>query len=417
MFNNSGLSLNQAPPIEVVLRFFLSGSIFGIVLSVMLLFWHNDLSNISSPTTLAIVHTLTLGVMASFMLGALFQMMPVLCGVHLKEPQDLSIRVNFTLLVGVIFLVTAFINSSFILYMLASLFLGFAIFTSAYKMVKQLIQINHSPSSKGMLIAIIALTITAFFGIVLVLIRAGFNIPFDYLTIKSIHFNFGLYGWISMLIISVSFQVIEMFYVTPKYNSIYSKYITLSIFGLLILYAIFTFLKFDIDRFIPYIVALLIGVHAFLTLIKLKQKKRPINDASIWFWVIGLLCLVLFAISYIIDLPLLIIAELFVFFALSIIYAMSYKIVPFLVWFHLNAKGYFDAPMMHEVITPKYAKINLWIYLLSVILLLIASYYKIIFYIGSFLLLLSFSMLSLAIYSAWEKYNFTLKFGKKFNFK
>jgi len=31
MFNQNGLSLDQAPPISVVFRFFLSGALFGIL--------------------------------------------------------------------------------------------------------------------------------------------------------------------------------------------------------------------------------------------------------------------------------------------------------------------------------------------------------------------------------------------------
>ena len=416
MFNNSGLSLDQAPPIEVVLRLFFIGSLFGIVSSIMLFFWHNSLNDITSPQTLAIVHTLTLGVMASFMLGALFQMMPVLCGVHIKAPVDFGIRVYITLAIGVIFLVTAFIKGATSLYIFASIFLGFALLGSAYVMIKRLISINHSNSSRGMLLALIGLSITAILGIILVYLRAGFNIPLDYLIIKSIHYNFGLFGWIVMLVISVAFQVIEMFYVTPKYNTKYAKYITILILSLLILYAIALSFKLDFLTFLPYLVVILAGINATITLIKLKQKKRPINDASIYFWTLGMASLVLFALFYIFNLPILAQATLFSYFALSIVFAMSYKIVPFLVWFHLNAKGYFDAPMMHEVISPKYAKINFWLFLATIILFLIAIKFSIIFYFGSFLLLLSFSMLLLSIYRAWDKYSYTLKFGKRFNF-
>ncbi len=416
MFNNSGLSLDQAPPIEVVLRLFMVGSLFGIVLSVMLFFWHNSLNDFSSSYTLAVVHTFTLGVMASFMLGALFQMMPVLCGVHIKAPVDLSIRVYITLAIGVIFLVTAFINQAASLYIFASIFLGYSLLVSAYTMIKRLIKINHSNSSRGMLLALIALSITTILGIILLLIRAGYDTSLDYLAIKSIHYSFGLFGWIALLVISVAFQVVEMFYVTPKYNESYAKYLTITIFSLLIAYFLARYLNLALATPIPYILATIIGFNALLTLIKFKQKKRPVNDASIYFWIVGMGSLALFAVTYLFNLPILLSAELFAFFAMSIIFAMSYKIVPFLVWFHLNAKGYFDAPMMHEVISPKYAKINFWIYISSLILLLIAIKYFAIFYIGSFLLLLSFSMLSYSIYSALEKYNYTLKYGKRLSF-
>jgi hypothetical protein len=415
MFGNSGLSLDQAPPIEVVLRLFLTGAIFGVVLSVMLMFWHQNLANIVAPTTLAIVHTFTLGIMASFMLGALFQMMPVLCGVHIKAPVDLAIRVNFTLLFGLIFLILAFINGQSVLYIFASILLGFALLASSYIMINRLTKIEHSNSSRGMLLAVVSLGVTAVVAILLLIMRMGYDLPFDYLALKSMHYSFGLYGWISLLIIAVSLQVIEMFYVTPKYSQKYGKYVTYAIFGLLLLYVLALFLMPNIAKFLPLIVALIVAFHSIITLIKLKRKKRPVNDASIYFWVAGMLFLALFALSYILNLSTILSAELFAFFALSIVFAMSYKITPFLVWFHLNAKGYFDAPMMHEVISPKYAKINFWLYLASVFALIASLKFTLLFYIASFLLLLSFLMLSLSIYNAWQKYDYTIEFGKKIN--
>jgi hypothetical protein len=416
MFNNSGLSLDQAPPIEVVLRFFLVGSIFGVVASFMLFFWHNDLNNIYASTTLALIHTLTLGVMASFMLGALFQMMPVLCGVHIKAPVDFSIRVTYTLLVGVIFLITAFINGNSALYIFAAIFLAIAILSSAFVMIRRLSKINHSNSSRGMLIAIISFVIAVVLGIFMLTARAGFNIDIKYIEFRNIHFHFALFGWIAILIIAVAFQVIEMFYVTPKYNQKYAKYITILIFLLLLIYAILELLGFKISTLFSFFAVALISFNAVVTIIKIKQKKRPVNDASIWFWVNGMASLALFALFYFFNFSALFLAILFSSFALSIIFAMSYKIIPFLVWFHLNAKGYFDAPMMHEVVSAKYAKVNFWFFLSAEVILLTALKFKILFYFGSFLLLIAFCMLSLAIYRAWEKYNFTIKYGKKFNF-
>ena len=108
MFNNNGLSMEQAPPIKVILRFFLTGSIFGIVAGFMLFFYSDNLNNFSASSTLATVHILALGVMASFMFGALFQMLPVICGVSIKEPENLSLRVNYALVFGTIVLVVSF---------------------------------------------------------------------------------------------------------------------------------------------------------------------------------------------------------------------------------------------------------------------------------------------------------------------
>lgn len=86
MFNQNGLSLEQAPPFSVVLRFFLSGAIFGVLAGIFILIFGIDIYDASNPKALILTHTLTLGVMLSFMFGALFQMLPVIGGVKLDEP-------------------------------------------------------------------------------------------------------------------------------------------------------------------------------------------------------------------------------------------------------------------------------------------------------------------------------------------
>ena len=415
MFQNSGLSLDQAPPIKVVLRFFLSGSIFGVVAGIFLFFFNND---INSNYALILTHLLTLGVMASFMFGALFQMLPVLGGVHIKAPTLESLRVNYTLIFGLIFLLNAFYFGYTALYIFASLFLGFAIFKTAYLMLKELKDIEHNSSSRGMAISLVSLSILAIIGIVLLYIRAGYNINLDYIWLKSMHFSFGLFGWIALLIISVSFQVIEMFYVTPPYNKVYAKYLPCVILGVLILNFILSFVSSKAFYIFETVTILIVAIHALYTLIRLKQKKRPVMDATIYFWILGLSSFILFALifiaKYFVNIPTLLLAALFSYFALSIVFAMAYKIVPFLVWFHLNAQGYFDAPMMHEVTKPSYAKKNFYIFFASFILSILASFYPILWHFVSILFTISFFMLLLNIYSAMHKYQYVLKHSKKF---
>ena len=420
MFENSGLSMDQAPPIVVVLRFFLTGSIFGIVASFMLFFYGESVTNFSSAQALALTHTLTLGVMASFMFGALYQMLPVLCGVAIKEPETLALRVNYALILGTIFLSISFFTANIILYILASLSLAYALFTTAYIMIKKLKTISHSSSSRGMLLSLISLVFVAILGLLLLSLRGGFNINIDYLAIKSAHFSFGLFGWIALLIISVSFQVIEMFYVTPPYNKKYANYLPQIIITLLFINLLSAIFAPSILNIVESIIILLVALHAGLTLIKLKQKKRAVTDATILFWAFGMSSYILFAFLYTVNIfitiPATIIVTLFAYFALSIVFAMSYKIVPFLVWFHLNAKGYFEVPMMHEIAHPKYARVNLYLFIASFVSLLLANFISIFWQISSLILFLVFFMLFYILYRAINRYFFILKNGKKFEF-
>ena len=417
MFNNSNLSFDAAPPIKVVLRFFLSGAIFGFIASVFALFNYDSFSNIAEASTLTFVHLFTLGVMASFMFGALFQMLPVIAGVSINSPTLISMRVNYALIFGTILLVSSFYSNSAIVYTISGLLLGYAIFATSYIMIKELIKVNKTSSVKGMLLAVVSLFLVALLGLLLISARGGIDLPFNYLDLKNIHFSFGLFGWISMLIISVAFQVIEMFYVTPPYPKAILKYLTTAIFALLVITLIFPALTSFIDT----IISILLAIFAIYTLIRLSQKKRAVSDATIWFWRLAMASLILFSLAVIlnnfIDINFSLIATFYIFFAIGVVNAMVFKIVPFLVWFQLNRAGYFDGPMMHEVIHPKVAKYNFYLLIAAYLLLIIGtSLISSVTFLAILLFGASFLLLSILIYKAWHKYLFTLQFGTKINF-
>ena len=84
MLNQSGLSLDQAPPIDIVFRFFFVGSLFGVLAGILLFFYQTDIFDASTSAAKTFTHLFTLGIMLSFMLAALFQMLPVIAGVTLK---------------------------------------------------------------------------------------------------------------------------------------------------------------------------------------------------------------------------------------------------------------------------------------------------------------------------------------------
>ena len=54
-------------------------------------------------------------------------------------------------------------------------------------------------------------------------------------------------------------------------------------------------------------------------------------------------------------------------FIFTIMIGMLYKIVPFLVWFHLNAKGYMSIPTMNDMINKKLSKIQFILFIISLI--------------------------------------------------
>ncbi len=423
MFSQQGLSLEQAPPIFVVLRFFFAGSLFGVMAGIALLFYREEIFDPSSVAAVTFTHILTLGVMLSFMFGALFQMLPVIAGVVLSTPVQKANFVQYPMIVGTLMLLWAFnFDAQSWIYAVAALLLGLSILYASGIMLQALIKLpNHSASSKGMTAALAALSIAVLLALYLVLIRGGYLDGSHYLAAKEAHYSLALFGWIGVLIISISFQVIEMFYVTPPYPPAASRTLAFVILGLLVFFGILAFAYPQLRPLKESLMALLLIVYALITLRRLSQRKRPITDATVWFWRIGMGSLVLsmlmlfvrqfISTEWIVGTS----AILYAAFALSVVFAMFYKIVPFLTWFHLNSQGYFAAPMMHEVIHPKIAKRHLWIHLATLVCLLLSQAFAPLTLVAALLMIFSFGQMSYLILHARRVYIKTQKEGERFD--
>jgi len=423
MFQQNGLSLDQARPITVVFRFFFAASLFGILAGILILFYGDSIFDASSVAAITLTHTLTLGVMASFMLGALFQMLPVIAGVVITAPMQKSWWVQVPLILGTIALLLAFnLPQLHHLYWLASLLLGTSLLSITGIMLKNLSKIAyHTPSSRGMIFALLSFALLIVLALYLTFSLGGLTEGVYYIEIKEAHYTFGLLGWIALLIISISFQVIEMFYVTPPYPKPITKYLLITTLMLLVIKTALSFFIPALTLPISILLALIFIGFATLTLYRLTQRKRPLADATIWFWRMGMTSLILSMLFWLLSMavPQNEVKALsyisFSSFALSVVFAMFYKIVPFLTWFHLNAQGYFTAPMMHEVIHPKTAKKHFWIHLAAIILLILSLFVEKLIYLAGALTILSFGWVAWQIAHAHLLYKKTEETGEKFD--
>jgi len=419
MFNQGGLSLEQAPPISVVLKFFITAATFGLLLGLYLLGDATQvLPNNDYAFDVTIIHLLALGVMASFMLGALFQMLPVIAGVVIQAPIKKSMVAHLLLILGLILQLGAFQTQNRWLYLATAIILGSGLLHATTLMIKELAKVkDHSGSSKGMLFALGSFTLAIGFGIYLLLTLGGYVEGGSFELIKTAHYSFALFGWVSLLIVSVSFQVVEMFYVTPKYPNIMSQYLVISIFLLLVFKLIALLLGVPTVG-ITIVLALLFISYGGITLHRLYKRRRPTSDATVWFWRLGMgLLIITMGIIFLehtmgvdeIVMPLSYLS--FIGFALSIVFAMVYKIVPFLVWFHLSNQGYLEAPMMHDVIHPKRAKIHFGIHLAMLLVWAGAMSfgYQGLIILASLLTTVSFGWLLYHLIMAWKKYDYTQK--------
>ena len=383
---NQGLSLDQAPPISVPFRFFLSAPIFGVLMAFVIFFTpFNEISNQYSHFTIGLVHLFTLGILSMIIFGAMQQMMPVLAGAIIKKPRLFANIVHTSLVLGTLFLSFSYILQVKILLHIAVLFLSISFLTFFIMSIKLLFKVKYLTSTvKAMRLFSIAGIITLFLGLYLAFSHITLEFDAHYYSFVFLHILFGLFGFALLLIMGVSFQVIPMFYVAPDFPKFIQNKLPLILFVLLFISGIFFF--FDINILILKIIfSCLIISFSFYGLKSLNNRKRPVFDATLWYWKFSLGCLAISLIIWLIGFDAnYILAIIFAFgFLYSLLQGMVYKIIPFLSWFHLNSKGYFKLPTIREFIDERYIKIHFFMHTSSVIFFVLSYFINALIYLAS----------------------------------
>lgn len=419
---NQGLSLDQAPPITVVMRFFLSVPFFGILLSGLILFYPNEILTPSHPISLSAIHLLFLGVITMSMIGALFQMQSVLGGKAIPSPFGNALIIHTFMTLGIVALAGAFITQTASLFVIASVILGSGIVYLVFLILPLLFNAVQHDTLRGMRLSLLSLFVTAILGIVMATAYAEGNFSLYHTALRAVHYSFGLIGWIAALIIAVAFQVIEMFYVTSAYSDWCKRNVFRIIPSLLVLKALWLFSALPFaSLFDTALAALLMGFFA-TTLRRLQTRKRRVSDVSIWFWYFSMAMLLLSLLAHMSYLwsaqeNLETIAlQTFAFFALSVILGMITKIVPFLVWFHLNAAGYMETPIMSNVIPASLNKTIFALLVFNVGATLLGTLYPILFQIAGAGFLLLFVLLGYNLVRAMRLYHTIRRTGTRFEF-
>ncbi|MDH5767236.1 MAG: hypothetical protein OEZ38_14570, partial [Gammaproteobacteria bacterium] len=251
---------------------------------------------------------------------------------------------------------------------------------------------THGGSVRGLRFSIASLWIAVGFGILVASGHGWEAIPLMR-KFTALHIAWAAVGWITIMIISIAYQVIPMFQITVDYPRILHRYLTGIIFIILIAWSLTYYSGFSKESELTWLliliactVTLLLAVFVVITLMMQIQRKKRMADATLYFWIIGLICLflslALHCYSNIVDinLDLLIGIIFFVGFAISIINGMLYKIVPFLVWLHLHRKLAFKTekrsaiPTMNDVISSKKSLLQLYIHILALLLSIAASF-------------------------------------------
>ena len=371
----NGLSADQAPPISAPTIFFLTAPIFGIIAGILILLSDASiLSNRYSIDTMVITHVLTIGFLSFVMLGALTQMLPVLAGVRIPKVDIVTKISYFFLLFGTIFMIFGMIGNSPKFTLASSLFLGLgflvliiAIFIGFRKVE------NITASVRALLTSLTFALAIILMGTYLLASYGTGTFSSLHLLLANIHSVWAIFGFAGVLIIGVSFHVLPMFYVAPRFKRFCKqKVVWLIVIGLILW--MFLNIFFDAYSVIAKIwIATFFWAFATTIYIKLNKRRRPVSDVTVWYWRSAAIFMTLGTFAWVIDdffdgeyitIVSLLIGGGFIF---TIMIGMLYKIVPFLVWFHLNAKGYMSIPTMTEMINKKLARIQFVLFIISLI--------------------------------------------------
>ncbi|SHK27519.1 hypothetical protein [Thermocrinis minervae] len=340
-----GLSLLQAPPFVIPFTFFATGVSFWFLSSLFAVYF-SFRGGINLPFLL---HSQTVLFALFVMFGALFQMLPVVVGAVIENPIPKAFIFYFPMLLGAFIFLSGFFTHKTAITKTGALLLYASVMYGALLMLFHALKVkSYIPTSRGIKFSLFFLVVGVSFGVLWLFF------PYDVRIFKT-HYTFMLFGWVGALIVSVSFQVIEMFFTTDAYPRIFSMNFPYMLsFSMLL--AVF------MDGFIFKLpLSLLFFTWSFMTLKRLYTRRRKATDYTIYFWYLGLLMLCLSLVFFLMD-RFMTFLLLFVLFFSSIIAAMLYRIIPFLVWFHLSNLNPQKAPLMSDVIKPERIRVSFFLH-------------------------------------------------------
>ncbi len=343
-------SFEQAPPISVPMRFFLTASVFGVLAGLVLL-WAGPDALVSrwAPPTLAIVHLMTVGVMLQVMCGALLQFIPVATGGNIWRPAWIANIVHPMSILAALVLVAGFLTSNAVLLEVgASLFVvaigiyglavGFAVFRTPAK----------NPTVVALRLAIVGLAATVVSGTVLAETLQG-RTRLSARQLVGVHAQWGLIGWALMLLMGVSFFVVPMLQMTRPYPKRLQQSVPPVLFGLLALGT--AQLGWHAPRLWRSLelAAVVLGAAAYaLTTLWLQQRRqRKSRDPTSLLFSVAMICILLAGVSWALLwwwgpsaqtapaalwIGALVLQGVFG----SVLCGMLYKIAPFATWMRLQ---------------------------------------------------------------------------------
>ncbi len=421
--NFTGLSLEQAPPLSAPVRFFITALLFLMGAAVAMI--SIESASVSSRYTteaIALTHLFTLGVFAFIMLGALQQMLPVLAGVALPYALHVASVSHILLSIGVtaLFFGLFFTISWLMVVALVALFAGFILILGA--IIGALIEVKHvNATVRTMSIAVVFGGAVILMGMQLLGTHIAHNVTQSSSLLAAVHSVWAIFGFAGILVVGVTFEILPMFYVTASFSKYFSRYALIGVCLALLAWLLLHMEAAVYAIVAQWSIALFFMMFGLEVLQKLKLRKRQLSDVTVWYWQLSACSLIagvfVWSVDALIGYELSLLSALLIGggFLLSLMSGMLYKIIPFLVWFHLNARGYMMIPTMREMISEQMAELQFVLHLLTLLLCVPFAFGVDTLQVAGVMLLISSALLLFNLLRALQIYRHTLKKAPDFD--
>ena len=400
-----GLSTDQAPPFEVVYRFFLVAPISLTIIGFILIFGDTELIlSRHSNLAISIIHLFTIGYMSMIMIGASMQFLPVIVGAVYENPKTITKYLLSSLILFLILFVYGFLNNQNEIFFYASYIIFVAILYFSIISIRKIDSLKLSDfTSKSIKIAFILFIIGLILGVNLLLSFSNNNFSQYHFDIAFAHSIIMLFGWGLFFILAIAFKVIPMFWVASDYEKSQIKLFHYLLFFVFVLIVLNIFLQNQTIKIVALSnLSIVLLSFSYITIDKLNNRKRKVSDISVELWQSSMKWLfsggILIFLNLFINIDSSISAPLFavVFgygFIVSLTIGMLYKIIPFLSWWHssttLAQKGIFSVPTIKDMIPNQDIVVQKKLHYLTLLFLVIGIKSVLILKVASILMIIS----------------------------
>lgn len=383
------VSYDQSPSFDIPFRFFLTAPVFGILAGLLLIWAGADaFSSRWTPSVLALTHLLTAGFMLQVILGALFQVLPVVAGANIVNATRITGLIHVATTVGALLLAMAFQTFSPLLFRTAAVFCGIGVGVFAIAAIIALKRVSAaSATTSGLRVALAGLAVTLSIGVFMVG-SLGWSLDLPLMLWADIHLGWGLAAFVVVLLAAVSYVVVPMFQITPGYPAWFAGRFARAVLASVAFWSAAEMVGVaPLSAFLATALVLVATTFALVTLNIQRQSKRAKFDVHQQAWRVAMLGGLAASAVWLAgrhpalaewqEWPLLFGVFLIVSCFMTVMVGMLYKIVPFLVWLHLQnlGMGKLVPPNMKKIIDERQMILQLRTHLVAGGLLVLAVFW------------------------------------------